>query len=225
MPITHWPEEDRPREKLLRKGAASLTNAELIAIFLHTGIRDKTALDLAKELLLEFGSLKRLLNASAVEFCQKPGLGQSKYASLKAALELARRHQEENVQIGKILNNSNITRRFLGSKLQHHQDEVFVCLFLNTRNQMLAYEELFHGTLHEVHIYPRTLVKRAIMHNAAKVILAHNHPSGHPSPSQADRDITLLLSNALALIDVHIVDHIIIGANEYFSFAEAGLIS
>lgn len=222
MPISHWPKDDRPREKLLLKGASFLSNAELLAIFLQSGTRGKTALDLAKELLNEFDGFKRLLHSHLAEFCQKPGLGQAKYALLQAALELARRHQEECIQRGEALNNSQITQQFLAAKLQHHQDEVFACLFLDNRNQVLAYEELFHGTLHEAPIYPRTLVKRAIVHNAAKVILAHNHPSGHPSPSQADKDITALLKQALALIDVEIIDHIIIGLKKHYSFAEAG---
>lgn len=223
MPITDWPKEDRPREKLLHKGEAMLTDAELIAIFLQTGMRGKTALDIAKELLNEYGGLKKLLLASPASLIKKRGIGSAKYAALKAAVELGRRYLAENLPIGEVLNNSRTTQKFLSDKLRHYVNEVFACLFMDNHFRLLSYEELFHGTINEANIYPRELVRRGLTHNAAKIILAHNHPSGRPAPSVADKEVTLLIRQALSLVDIEVVDHIIIGNPENFSFAEAGL--
>jgi DNA repair protein RadC len=224
MTISNWPLSERPREKLLAQGAKYLSDAELIAILLQTGIRGKTALDIARDLLIEFGSLKKLFLAASPPLYQKPGLGKAKYALLQAALELGRRFQEEPLPAGEILTDSTLTKRCLASRLKDYPHEVFACLFLDTQHRVICYEELFHGTLSEANIYPREVVKRALAHNAAKIILAHNHPSGNPTPSQADQDVTKLLKEALALIEVPLIDHIIIGGKNTLSFAEHGLL-
>lgn len=224
MPINHWPLNERPREKLLKLGAKNLSDAELLAIFVNTGVRGKTALDIARELLITFGGLRELLQCYPHEIYQQPGLGKAKYALLKAALELGRRFMDSDVQYGEILQNSQLTSRFLANQLKHYSHEVFACLFLDSHNRLICFEELFQGTLNEASIYPREVVKRALAHNAAKVILAHNHPSGNPTPSQADQEVTQRLKQALALVDVWIVDHFVIGRQGVVSFAERGLL-
>lgn len=224
MPITDWPKEDRPREKLLQKGEHLLTDAELIAIFLNTGTRGKTALDLAKELLKEFGSIKSLLTQSNISL-HKPGIGKAKRARLLAAAELGKRFLESPVAIGEQLKNVTITKGFLANRLRYYQNEVFACLYLDTHFRLIQFEELFHGTINEANVHPREIIRRGIYHNAAKIILAHNHPSGDPTPSQADRDITNIIQKALILVDIEVVDHVIIGYQKNFSFAEMGLIN
>ncbi len=224
MTITNWPMAERPREKLLIRGAKYLSDAELLAIFLRTGIRGKTALDLARELLSEFGSLKKLLAAKPQHFCQKQGVGKAKYAIINAALELGRRYLNETLEMGETLSNSDVAKRFLASRLKDYPHEVFACLFLDSQHRVICFEELFHGTINETNVYPREVVKRGLAHNAAKIIVAHNHPSGNPTPSQADKEITQLLKQALALVDIQVVDHIIIGHNENLSLAETGVI-
>jgi DNA repair protein RadC len=222
MAITNWPEEERPREKLLQQGAKQLSDAELLAIFLHTGTRGKTAVDIARELLSESGGLKKLFALAPQNLLQKPGIGKAKYARLKAALELGQRYQAEIIKVGETLNSSQTAKKFLAYQLGNRTQEVFACLFMNAHHTVLAFEELFYGTIDESSVYPREVVKRGLAHNAAKVILAHNHPSGNPAPSQADRDVTKLLQQALALVDIQVVDHIIITAETYLSFVEAG---
>lgn len=222
MPITDWPHEDRPREKLLSKGAQTLTDAELIAIFLQTGIRGKTALDIAKELLNEFGNLKKLIASPTL--IKKPGMGSAKLAALKAAVELGKRYSDENLVVGETLNSSQRTQKFLAQQLRHQANEVFACLFMDNHFRLIRYEALFHGTVNEASIYPREIVRMGLAHNAAKLILAHNHPSGYPIPSEADKEVTQLIKQALALVDITVVDHIIIGNPENFSFAEMGLL-
>ncbi|MES2218666.1 MAG: DNA repair protein RadC [Pseudomonadota bacterium] len=222
MAIRNWPITERPREKLLQSGARHLSDAELLAIFIRTGMRGKTALDLARELLTEFGSLKILLNTSAQVLCQKPGLGKAKYAGLLAAIELGQRYASETLKVGETLHSSEAAKKFLAYHLKDHQQEVFGCLFLNSQHRILCFEELFHGTINESSVYPREVVKRALAHNAAKIILAHNHPSGDTTPSQADCDITLLLKQSLALVDIQVIDHIIVGHHECLSMAEKG---
>lgn len=222
MTINKWPLSERPREKLLQIGAKNLSDAELLAIFFRTGIRGKTALDLARDLLQKFSSLKELLNISVNVFCQTPGMGTAKFVLLQAALELGQRYQEERIKIGEQLNNSAQTKRFLASRLRHHSREVFACLFLDSQNRFIGFEELFHGTLSETNVYPREVVKRSLAHNAAKVILAHNHPSGDPTPSHADHEMTKILKQSLALIDIQVIDHIIVGNLNCWSLAETG---
>jgi DNA repair protein RadC len=222
MAITNWPEEERPREKLMNLGARHLTDAELLAIFLNTGVRGKTALDIGRELLTTFGDLKKLLNANPKDLLQNRGLGVAKYVLLKAALELGQRYQSETLKIGEPVDSSIAAKRFLAYHLKDYAHEVFACIFLNSQHRMLGFEELFHGTINESSVYPREVVKRGLAHNAAKIILAHNHPSGSTKPSQADRDITKLLQKTLALVDIQVIDHIIVGHQDCLSLVEAG---
>jgi DNA repair protein RadC len=222
MPITHWPENERPREKLLQFGAKHLSDAELLAIFVNTGVRGKTALDIARELLIDFGDLKKLLQSYPHELYQIPGLGKAKYALLQAALELGRRFLDHDIAPGETLHDSQHTKQFLAHQLKNYSHEVFACLFLDNHNRLICFEELFRGTLTEAMVYPREVVKRGLLHNAAKIIFAHNHPSGDPTPSQADQEITLHLKQALALVDIQLVDHIVIGHRAMVSLAEWG---
>jgi DNA repair protein RadC len=222
MKINHWPLSERPRERLLAQGAKNLSNAELLAILLRIGVPGKTALDLARELLSQFGGLKQLPDASPQQLCQAGGMGKAKYAMLLAAFELGKRCLEENNHLGEKLSSSQASQGFLAAKLRGQSQEVFACLFLNNHNHIIAFEELFHGSLTETAIYPREIIKRALAHNAAKIILSHNHPSGDAAPSQADRLTTQHLKQALSLVDIQVLDHIIIGQQENFSFAEKG---
>jgi len=225
MPITEWPVEDRPREKLLKQGENALTDAELIAIFLNTGTRHQTALDIAKDLLRECGSLKKLLQPPSQRLLNKPGIGPAKYAALKAAIELGRRYLEGKIAVGDRLDSTLATQRFLSSRLRHATNEQFACLLLDNHFRLLHFEVVFQGTVNETAIYPREIVRRCLECNAVNVILAHNHPSGIATPSTADKSVTQLMQKALALIDVQLVDHIIVGDPEIFSFAEKGLIA
>jgi len=222
--IQDWPEGDRPREKLLAQGAAALSDAELLAIFLRTGIKGKTAVDLARGLLTEFGSLRVLLQADCENFTRAKGLGTAKYAQLQAVLEMARRHTFEELDRGDVLTSPEATRIYLSQQLRHYQHEVFACLFLDNQHHILEFEELFRGTIDSASVYPREVVKKALVLNAAAVILAHNHPSGISEPSQADKLITDKLKQALALIDIRVLDHFIIGDGIPYSFAENGLL-
>ncbi len=223
MAIRDWPAEERPREKLLSRGPAALTDAELWALFLRTGVTGKTAVDLARELLEGFGGLRPLLEADKKAFCAGNGLGEAKYAQLQASLEMGRRHLFESVRRGDVLSSPQDTRAFLTLQLRDAPSEVFACLFLDNRHRVIAFEELFQGTIDGANVHPREVVKRALHHNAAALILAHNHPSGVAEPSQADRRITNRLKDALALIDVRVLDHIVVG-DEVVSFAERGLL-
>ncbi len=224
MAITDWPEAERPREKLLQRGPAALSDAELLAIFLRTGTVGKTAVDLARDLLNEHHSLRALLQADHRRFCQSKGLGTAKYVQLQATLEMARRHLGEKIQQGDALTSPAETRHFLLAKLRHQTREVFACLFLDNHHRVLEYEELFFGTVNGASVHPREVLKRALHHNAAALILAHNHPSGIAEPSTADQHITRQLKDTLALIDVRVLDHFIVGEGEVLSFAERGLI-
>ncbi|MCG7899360.1 MAG: DNA repair protein RadC [Candidatus Thiodiazotropha lotti] len=224
MPITDWPCDDRPREKLLNGGAASLSDAELLAIFLRTGIKGFTAVDLARNLLSEFGGLGALLRADQSRFCQAKGMGVAKFAQIQASLEISRRYLHEQLQQNDSLTNPQQTRHYLHCKLRHYTYEVFACLFLDNRHRVICYEELFRGTIDGASVHPREVVKRALQHNAAALIFAHNHPSGVVEPSQADRAITDQLKSALALVDIRVLDHFIIGEGEPTSLAERGMI-
>jgi len=224
MSIKDWPADERPREKLLAKGSASLTDAELLAIFLRTGIAGKTAVDLARQLLDQFGSLQSLLSADQTQFCQGKGLGSAKYAQLQAVLEMAKRHFVEILQRGNVLTSPEATRAYLSAQLNAYSYEVFGCLFLDNQHRVIQFEELFRGTIDGASVYPREVAKRALFHNAAAVIFAHNHPSGVSDPSQADRHITDRLKQALVLFDIRVLDHFIIGDGQPFSFAEHGLL-
>jgi DNA repair protein RadC len=224
MAITDWPENERPREKLLLRGAAALSDAELLAIFLRTGVQGKSAVDLARELLTEFGGLTQLFATSETDFCKVHGMGQAKYVQLQAVLEMSRRALQETLQRGNALNSPQAVRDYLQLLLSNRQQEVFLVLFLDTQHRVIAAEELFHGTLSQTSVYPREVVKRALAHNAAAVILAHNHPSGVAEPSQADQHLTGALKQSLALVDVRVLDHFIVAVGQTMSFAEKGLL-
>ncbi len=224
MAISDWPAEERPREKLLQRGPAALSDAELLAIFLRTGVKGKTAVDLARELLREFGGLRPLLQAERARFCQAGGLGPAKFAQLQAVLEMARRHLGEALARGEALQQPAQVREYLQARLRDYPHEVFACLFLDNRHRMIACEELFRGTVDGASVHPREVVKRALALNAAAVILAHNHPSGISEPSRADRGITQRLVQALGLVDIRVLDHFIIGDGPAYSFAEHGLL-
>lgn len=224
MAITDWPEGERPREKLLQKGAAALSDAELLAIFLRTGVAGKSAVDLARELLNRFGSLTQLFAASEHDFCETHGMGQAKFVQLQAVLEMSRRALQEDMQRGDALNSPRAVREYLQLSLKWRQQEVFVALFLDTQHRVIATEELFHGTLSQTSVYPREVVKRALAHNAAALMFAHNHPSGVAEPSQSDRLLTDALKQALALVDVRVLDHFIVAGGQTLSFAERGLL-
>jgi DNA repair protein RadC len=224
MAITEWPEDERPREKLLDKGAGALADAELLAIFLRTGVRGKSAVDLARDLLTELNGLKGLFSADERRFCAVKGLGRAKYAQLQAVLEMSRRYLREELVHGDVLSSPEATRDFLKAHLHRRPSEVFACLFLDNRHRMVKYEELFQGTIDGASVHPREVVRRALETNAAAVIFAHNHPSGVAEPSQSDLRITQRLKDALALVDVRVLDHIIVGDGEGTSLAERGLI-
>ena len=223
MAISDWPAQERPREKLLQKGADALSDAELLAIFLRTGVHGLTAVDLARSLLDDFGGLKPLLEASENEFCQRHGLGPAKYALLQAVLEMAQRHLFENIQRGDALCSPDETRRYLRAELQAYPHEVFACLFLDNRNRIISFDKMFYGTIDGASVYPREVVKLALKKNAAAVIFAHNHPSGVAEPSRSDEQITQRLKQALEVVDIRVLDHIVIG-DEVVSFAERGLL-
>ncbi len=224
MAITDWPANERPREKLMRHGPKSLSEAELLAIFLRTGIQGVTAVDLARQLLTEYGSLKALLEADQKVFCSSPGLGPAKYALLKSVLEMANRYVMEELEQNCALTSVAKTRAYLTQKLRGYEHEVFACLFLDNQHRVIIFEELFHGTLNSATVYPRQVAKHALKHNAAALILAHNHPSGETSPSEQDKQLTNRLKNSLGLLDIAILDHFIIGNGQPYSFAENGLI-
>jgi DNA repair protein RadC len=222
MAITDWPKQERPREKLLMRGAQSLTDSELLAIFLRTGVAGRSAVDLARDLLVRFGGLRRLLEASGKEFCAAHGLGEAKFAQLQAVLEMARRHLHESLQQGDVLSSPSLTRLYLQTHLRDEAREVFAALFLDNQHRMLAFERLFYGTIDGASVHPREVVKLCLRYNAAAVIIAHNHPSGFAEPSQADRRITERLREALALVDIRLIDHVVVGATECVSFSDRG---
>lgn len=224
MAITDWPAEERPREKLLAKGPSALTDAELLAIFLRTGVTGKSAVDMARELLVDFGGLRAILLADQASFTQRHGLGAAKFCQLQAVLEMAKRHLSEQLQKVGALTSPALTRQYLLSVLRDKPHEVFLGLFLDSQHQVITSVELAHGTIDGAAVYPREVVKQALSHNAAAVIFAHNHPSGIAEASQADKAITERLVKALAVVDIRVLDHIIVGDGEFTSFAEHGWI-
>lgn len=223
MSIAEWPEDERPRERLLKQGAAALSDAELVAIFLRVGVKGKSAVDLARDLVVEFGSLNGLFAASEVDLCAIHGIGQAKYVQLQAVLEMARRALVEDIKLTDALTSPKSVRDYLKLTLARLAHEVFVAVFLTSQNRVIKVEEIFRGTLTQTSVYPREIVKLALAHNAAAVIFAHNHPSGEPNPSQADRALTKTLADALALIDVRVLDHFIVAPGASLSFAEQGM--
>jgi DNA repair protein RadC len=223
MPITDWPADERPREKLLARGAAALTDAELLAIFLRTGSPGRTALDLARDLLARFGGLRALLRTDREAFCAVHGLGEAKYVQLQAGLELARRHLAEALAGREALKDPAAVRRLLQARLRDRQHETFAALFLDNQHRVIAFDELSQGTIDGASVYPREVIKAALKHGAAAVIFAHNHPSGVAEPSAADRTLTERLKSALAQVDIRVLDHFVVG-EQVVSFAERGWI-
>jgi DNA repair protein RadC len=224
MSIQKWPEQERPREKLLAHGAEHLSTAELLAILLSTGTRGKTALDLARELIVKHRTLRKLLHLNHQDFIQQPGMGTAKYCQLQAASELGRRYLKESMEQRQVISKAKDVKNFLIARLRDLEQEVFACLYLDNQHRILHFEKLFHGSIRSTPIYPREVVKRALFHNAAALIVAHNHPSGAAEPSAADHAITARLQKALDLIDVKLLDHIIVADNQTVSFAEQGLL-
>jgi DNA repair protein RadC len=224
MKITDWPIDERPREKLLKLGPAALSDAELLAIFLRTGIKGCSAVDLARSLLNHFGNLRVLLNASETEFCQVKGLGQAKYVQLQASVEMSKRYFAQKLDKVDTLNSVEQTKAFLQAKLRDQSQEVFAILLLDSQHRLIKYRPMFYGTIDSASVYPRVLVKQALEDNAAAVILAHNHPSGVAEPSHADKQITQRIIAAMNLVDIKVLDHFVIGDGEAVSFAQRGLI-
>lgn len=224
MAIRDWPSAERPREKLLDKGAAALSDAELLAILLRSGTPGHSALDIARDVLKSFHSLRKLLAADRLRFCAERGLGPARFAELQAAVEIARRQLSETMQAGPSLASPKATRDFLSARLRDLEHEMFCVLFLDKRHRLIKYEELFRGTIDGASVHPREIVKLALQRNSAAVIIAHNHPSGIAEPSQADELITQRVKEALALVDIRLLDHIIIGDGAGVSLAERGLL-
>jgi DNA repair protein RadC len=225
MSITDWPEDERPRERLLAQGPGALSDAELLAIFLRIGVKGKSAVDLARDLIGRFGSLNRLFAATQSEFSTVHGMGPAKYAQLQAVLEMARRTLGEEIQQGTLFSSPGAVRDYLRLHLASLPYEVFFAIWVDAQNRLIAAEELFRGTLTQTSVYPREVVKTALLRNAAAVVLAHNHPSGLAEPSRADELLTRELKQALALIDVRVLDHFIVaGQSQPLSFAERGLL-
>jgi len=222
MAIRDWPIDERPREKLLARGAEALSDAELLAILLRNGRRGRSAVQLAREILENFSSLRKLIAADRVRFCAEPGLGPARFAELRAAVEIARRQLAETLRNGPSLASPRATRDFLIARLRDLEHEVFCCLYLDNRHRLIHFEELFRGTIDGASVFPREIVKQALQWNSAAVIVAHNHPSGVAEPSQADELITQRVKHALALVDIRLLDHIIVGDGASVSLAERG---
>lgn len=222
--IRDWPCGERPREKLQRHGAARLSDAELLAVLFGTGARGRDALAFSRDLLAQFGSLRGLLSAAPTRRLGVAGLGPARCGLLQASLELARRHYGAVLQAGAPLESPAATERFLVAQLRDRPYEVFCCLHLDSRHRLIAFEELFRGTIDGASVHPREVLRQALAHNAAAVILAHNHPSGIAEPSQADELITRRLRDALGLVEIRVLDHLIVGGNTCLSFAERGLL-
>lgn len=219
-----WLCHEKPREKLLNKGAHSLSDAELLAIFLRTGTKGCNVMQLSLQLLNQFGSLQQLFSASFEEFSQHHGLGLAKFVQLQASLEMSKRYLQEQLQLSDGLASSSQTKQYLVSELKAETREVFAVLWLNNQHQVINFERLFYGSIASAQVHPRVVVEQALKHKAAAVILSHNHPSGVNEPSIADKQITEQLTQALSLIEVRVLDHIIIAGSQQYSFAEHGLI-
>jgi DNA repair protein RadC len=224
MSMADWPLTERPRERLLAQGAAALSDAELVALFLGSGVRGKSALDLARDLLARFGRVSRLLCATARELDAVPGVGAARYAQIAAVMELARRALTEEMKARDSLTSPAAVRGYLRLTMQDLGHECFFCVFLDAQNRVIAAEELFRGTLTQTSVYPREVVKHSLRHNAAAVILAHNHPSGVAEPSVQDQALTRTLAEALGLVDIKVLDHFIVAPGACLSFAERGLL-
>jgi DNA repair protein RadC len=224
LAIRDWPKSERPREKLLEHGPKALSDAELLALLLGSGVQGRSAVDLARSLIADFGSLREMLSADRTRWRGKLGIGPARYATVMGALELARRHLQEPLRVGSALTTPDATRRFLIAQLRDRPFEVFCCLFLDNRHRLIAFEEIFRGTIDGASVHPREVVRQTLQHNAASVILVHNHPSGVLEPSQADEYVTQRLKDTLALVDVRVLDHLIVGDGGCYSFSEHGLL-
>jgi DNA repair protein RadC len=222
MPIRDWLPEKRPRERLIREGAQALSEAELLAIFLRTGVRGKDAVALGRDLMQHFGSLQKLFGASLQDFSAVHGLGPAKFAQLQAVMELARRALLEEIHTGAVLTSPQAVKEYLRLAFAGKPFESFHVLFLDVKNRLIDAKELFRGTLTHTSVYPREVVKEALARNAASVMLAHNHPSGTPEPSESDLLLTRALVQALALVDIRILDHFVVAGHQVHSFAEHG---
>lgn len=224
MPICDWPLSERPREKLLSEGPGSLSDAELLAIFLGSGYKGQSAVDMARTLVSQFGGLRGLLNAEFNQLNQIKGIGQAKFVQIRAILEISQRCMQEQLARSNPLTQPQMVKQYLKAKMRDYTKETFSCLFLDSKNQIICFKELFHGTIDAASIYPREIIKTVLSQNAAAVMFAHNHPSGNPEPSAADRSITQKLKTVLNSIDVRLLDHFVVGDNQIFSFAEEGLL-
>ncbi len=223
MKINQWPTSDRPRERLLKIGASNLSNAELLAIFLRTGIAGRTALDLARDLLNEFGGLDKVLESDLDAFTGIKGLGPAKFCQLKATLELTKRHHNCKIRESTSFTDQGLARNFLLNNFSHSSHEVFACILLDNNHKLIKFEKLFTGTINQAQVYPRVVAQTCLKNNAAAIIFAHNHPSGNLTPSESDKTITQKLINTLELIDVRVLDHFIVGHNDVYSMAQNGL--
>jgi DNA repair protein RadC len=223
FPIREWPESERPREKLLNQGAQALSDAELLALLLGAGIPGCSAVTMARSLLKDLGGLRELLKARFPRW-QRKGIGTARYAAVQAAVELAKRQLLEEMRVGSPLTTPQATYRYLRAQLRDRPYEVFCCIYLDNRHRLIAFEELFRGTVDCAHVHPREVLRQALLRNASAVIIAHNHPSGVLEPSPADEFITGRLKDLLTLMDVRLADHIIVGDSCCYSFAEHGLI-
>ncbi|KMT65009.1 RadC family protein [Catenovulum maritimum] len=224
MNIKDLPLFERPREKLLRQGAKSLSDSELLAIFLRTGVSGQSAIELARQLLIDFGSLRGILGADLTHFCHARGLGEAKFCQLQACVEMTKRFLSETLVKENVFDSVDACRQYLTAELRDQTNEAFACLYLDNQNRLIQFETLFYGTIDGAAVYPRVVVEKCLHKKAAAVIFAHNHPSGIAEPSQADRAITIRLKQALSLIDVNVLDHFIIGDGQVVSFAERGLL-
>lgn len=222
MKTQAWPKEDRPREKLLRSGPATLSDTELVALVMGTGRRGRHVMDNAHDLLERHGPLRLLLCLDAKQLSKLPGLGPATACTLAATLELAQRHLAAQLKDGELVRDPIAAQRYFKQRLRSRPNEVFAAIFLNTRNRMVAYEELFTGTIDAAAVYPREVVRHALLHNAAAVIVSHNHPSGSAEPSRADREITQHLQKALDLVGIRLLDHVVVGEGTPVSMAERG---
>ncbi|HIA07672.1 MAG TPA: JAB domain-containing protein [Chromatiaceae bacterium] len=224
MTIKDWPAAERPREKLLSAGVSVLSDAELLAIFLGSGTRDKNAVEMARTLLASTTGLRPFMAQNSAEMLGCRGIGPATCATLTAALEIGRRCLEQTLTRGDALSDPDTAARFVRASLANQRHEVFAAGFMDSRNRLIKFEILFHGTIDRATVHPRRLVEKALQHNAAAVLVAHNHPSGVAEPSQSDRDLTQRLQRALELIDVRLLDHFVVGDGETVSFAQRGWI-
>jgi DNA repair protein RadC len=224
MTIRDWPRTERPREKLLEGGAHTLSDGELLAVLLGSGPRGSSAVEIARALIQEFGSLRDLLSSDAARCLRQRGIGPARYSVLQAAVELARRHFRESLRIGPALRSSGAVRAFLLAQLRDHPYEVFCCLYLDQHERLIVFQEMFRGTVDHADVHPREVVREALLRNASYAIFAHNHPAGLANPSKGDEVTTRRLKDALALVDVRVMDHLIVGDGHCYSFADHGLI-